>query len=66
MVMLPYIFGCEIVYEDGALPWAMPLNLSEDEVMKLEVPDIFNSYPKPGFDEGRHNRGGYGRGTQVD
>jgi len=45
MVMLPTIFGCEIVYSDAALPWAMPLNLSEDEVMKLEVPDIFNSYP---------------------
>ena len=45
MVMLPSIFGCEIVYDDGALPWAMPLNLSEDEVMKLRVPDIFNSYP---------------------
>lgn len=45
MVMLPAIFGCEIVYEDDALPWAMPLNLSEDEVMRLEVPDIFNSYP---------------------
>ncbi|MBU0735916.1 MAG: dihydropteroate synthase [Proteobacteria bacterium] len=45
MVMLPAIFGCEIVYEDAALPWAMPLNLSEDDVMKLEVPDIFNSYP---------------------
>ena len=45
MVMLPTIFGCEIVYSDDALPWAMPLNLSEDEVMKLKVPDIFNSYP---------------------
>jgi len=45
MVMLPSIFGCEIVYKDDALPWAMPLNLSEEEVMKLEVPDIFNSYP---------------------
>jgi uroporphyrinogen-III decarboxylase len=45
MVMLPSIFGCEIVYADAALPWAMPLNLSEDEIMKLEVPDIFNSYP---------------------
>jgi len=45
MVMLPTIFGCEIIYKDDALPWAMPLNLSEDEVMKLEVPDIFNSYP---------------------
>lgn len=45
MVMLPAIFGCEIVFKDDALPWAIPLNLSEDEVMKLEVPDIFHSYP---------------------
>ncbi len=45
MVMLPAIFGCEIVLKDDALPWAMPLNLSEDEVMNLEVPDLFNSYP---------------------
>jgi len=45
MVMLPSIFGCEIVYKEDALPWAMPLNLSENEVMRLEVPDIFNSYP---------------------
>ncbi len=45
MVMLPSIFGCEIIYKDDALPWAMPLNLSNDEIMKLEVPDIFNSHP---------------------
>ncbi len=45
MVMLPSIFGCEIIYKEDALPWAMPLNLSEDEIMKLEVPDIFNTYP---------------------
>ncbi len=45
MVMLPSIFGCEIIYKDDALPWAMPLNLSEDEIMRLEVPDIFHSYP---------------------
>ena len=45
MVMLPTIFGCEIIYKNDALPWAMPLNLSENEIMKLEVPDIFNSYP---------------------
>jgi hypothetical protein len=45
MVTLPAVFGCEIVYEDEALPWALPLNLSEDAVMKLEVPDIFNSWP---------------------
>ena len=45
MVMLPSIFGCEIIYKDDALPWAMPLNLSDDDIMKLEVPDLFNSYP---------------------
>lgn len=45
MVMLPAVFGCEIVYEDEALPWAMPMNLSDDQVMKLTVPDIFNTPP---------------------
>ena len=35
MVMLPAIFGCEIVFKDGALPWAMPLNLSKEERDKL-------------------------------
>ena len=45
MVMLPAVFGCEIIFKGAALPWAMPLNLSEDEVMKLKVPDIFNAYP---------------------
>ena len=45
MVMLPAIFGCEIIYKDDALPWAMPLNLSETEIMELDVPDIFHSPP---------------------
>ena len=45
MVMLPSIFGCEIIYKEDALPWAMPLNLAEDEIMNLDAPDIFNSYP---------------------
>jgi len=45
MAMLPAIFGCEIVFEADALPWAMPLNLPEDEIMRLEVPDLFNSHP---------------------
>jgi uroporphyrinogen-III decarboxylase len=45
MVMLPAVFGCEIVYKDDALPWALPLNLSEDEVMKLQAPDIMSSWP---------------------
>jgi uroporphyrinogen-III decarboxylase len=45
MVMLPAVFGCEIVYKEDALPWAMPLNLSEDEVKRLQVPDILNTSP---------------------
>jgi methanogenic corrinoid protein MtbC1/uroporphyrinogen-III decarboxylase len=45
MVMLPAVFGCEVIFKEDALPWAMPLNLSADEVMKLEVPDIFHSAP---------------------
>ncbi len=45
MVMLPAVFGCEMVFHEDALPWAMPMNLSEDEVRRLEVPDIFTSPP---------------------
>jgi uroporphyrinogen-III decarboxylase len=45
MITLPAVFGCEVVYEKEALPWAMPLNLSEDQVMKLEVPDIMRKWP---------------------
>jgi len=45
MVMLPAVFGCEIVFERDALPWAMPLNLSRDQIMKLDPPDIFESAP---------------------
>jgi methanogenic corrinoid protein MtbC1/uroporphyrinogen-III decarboxylase len=45
MVMLPAIFGCDIVFKENALPWAMPLNLSEDEIMRLEVPDLFTRPP---------------------
>jgi uroporphyrinogen-III decarboxylase len=45
MVMLPTIFGCEIVYMDDALPWAMPLNLSKEACDKLKKPDLPNAYP---------------------
>lgn len=45
MVMLPAIFGCEIVYEEGALPWAMPMNLSKDACDKLKRPDLTRVSP---------------------
>ena len=43
MVLLPEIFGCEVVFEDEAQPWAIPMNLSEEQVMQLEVPDLLSS-----------------------
>ncbi len=45
MVMLPGVFGCELVFEKDALPWANNLNLSEADIEKLEKPDILNSSP---------------------
>lgn len=45
MVMLPAVFGCEIVFEKEALPWAVPLDLSEDQIMRLEVPDLLRATP---------------------
>lgn len=40
MVMLPAVFGCRIVFEEAALPWAIPLNLSKEECRKLSKPDL--------------------------
>lgn len=45
MVMLPAVFGCDIVYDDGALPWAMPLNLSKESCDNLVKPDLPNVSP---------------------
>ncbi len=45
MVMLPAVFGCEIVFEKEGLPWAIPLNLSEDRIKKLTVPDLLHAHP---------------------
>ena len=62
MVMLPAVFGCEAVFQKDALPWAMPLNLSEDEVRKLEVPDIFKAPPMSDMiQQIKYLKGKYGR-----
>jgi uroporphyrinogen-III decarboxylase len=45
MITLPAVFGCEVVYEKEAIPWAIPLNLSEEKVLKLGVPDMLNTWP---------------------
>jgi uroporphyrinogen-III decarboxylase len=64
MVMLPAIFGCEIVFEDGALPWAMPLNLSKEQCDKLTVPELENVTPmKDMLEQIDHLKTKYGRVT---
>lgn len=45
MVMLPALLGCEIVFEDGALPWAMPRNLGKEECRQLQPPDLAGAWP---------------------
>ncbi|QGP91571.1 Uroporphyrinogen decarboxylase [Neomoorella glycerini] len=45
MVLLPEVFGCEVKFFDDAIPWAVPANLSEEEIFQLKVPDITQAYP---------------------
>lgn len=62
MVMLPAIFGCEIVYEERALPWAMVLNLTKEECDKLRRPDLTQVSPmKEVLRQVDHLRSKYGR-----
>lgn len=61
MVMLPAVFGCEIVFEDGALPWAMPLNLSKEECDQLSRPDLSQVSPmKEMLEQMEYLKGKYG------
>ncbi|MBU0513817.1 MAG: hypothetical protein KJ621_03500 [Proteobacteria bacterium] len=62
MVMLPAVFGCEIIYKDDALPWAMPLNLSKEECDRLARPDLTKVSPmKEMFGQIDHFKSKYGR-----
>lgn len=45
MVMLPALLGCEIVFEDENLPWAMPANFSKEDCRKLKRPDLLKASP---------------------
>lgn len=45
MPMLPAIFGCEVVYDDAAVPWANPANLSKEACDKLTRPDLTSASP---------------------
>lgn len=62
MVMLPAIFGCEIVFEEAALPWAMPMNLSKEECDKLTKPDLLKVSPmKEVLEQITYLKGKYGK-----
>lgn len=45
MALVPELFGCEITFFDDALPWAIPADLTEEQISKLTVPDVLNTYP---------------------
>ncbi|MDA8211053.1 MAG: hypothetical protein M0021_04145 [Clostridia bacterium] len=45
MVLLPEVFGCKTKFYEDALPWAIPANLSEADIEKLEVPDLTTVHP---------------------
>ncbi|MBN2852662.1 MAG: hypothetical protein JXQ23_08005 [Clostridia bacterium] len=43
--IIPQLFGCKIVYHIDGPPDVIPLNLSDDEIMHLIVPDLKNASP---------------------
>lgn len=45
MVMLPAVFGCEILFVDNAYPIAVPLNLTAEEISRLTMPELEQSAP---------------------
>ena len=62
MVMLPAVFGCEIVFKEDALPWAMPLNLSKEACDRLVKPDLTRVSPmKEMLAQADHLKSEYGR-----
>lgn len=62
MVMLPALLGCEIVFEDHALPWALPRNLGKEECLALKPPDLAQAWPmKEVFGQIEHLKAKHGR-----
>lgn len=45
IVVVPALFGCQVAFRDDSPPWALPLNLSDEEVERLEVPTIQDRWP---------------------
>jgi hypothetical protein len=43
--VIPALFGAEIRFGENQAPYAIPLELTRDQVMRLEVPDVENRWP---------------------
>ncbi|MFB3903330.1 MAG: uroporphyrinogen decarboxylase family protein [Acidobacteriota bacterium] len=43
--VIPALFGAEIRFAENQAPYAVPLELTRDQVMRLEVPDVENRWP---------------------
>ncbi|MGD9138680.1 MAG: uroporphyrinogen decarboxylase family protein [Desulfobacterales bacterium] len=62
MPLLPAVFGCEVVFEDAAIPWAMPANLSKEDCDKLIKPDLATVSPmKEILDQVAYLKSRYGK-----
>jgi len=44
-VTMPALFGCEVIFSKDSSLTVKDLNLSDEEIQDLQVPDIKNSYP---------------------
>ncbi|MCG2660797.1 MAG: hypothetical protein L6437_11200 [Kiritimatiellae bacterium] len=44
---IPAVLGCKIKYYDCQPPWPEPANLTDEQVEKLQVPDLEMVYPTP-------------------
>jgi hypothetical protein len=43
--VMPALFGVRITFAGNAAPWPVPANLSREEILALQVPDIQTAWP---------------------
>ena len=43
--VMPALFGVEVKFARSEAPWPVPLNLSREDVLALEVPDLETTWP---------------------
>jgi len=45
LVTVPVLFRCEVIFHDDDDPTAKPADLPDEEIKKLQVPDVERNYP---------------------